>query len=214
MNQRRLSTPIIALVVLGALALPAGVAVLSLSSGANFADDERFTGNRLGAGSVEVAVSRSDVDQVGPGRVSNADPAMFSATNLAPGDHVTGALAVDNNGTLPLRFWVTAKAATSAGALSDWLLFDAWVGDDCRAGLDAADQVHTTNLVLGPTHARLIGDPTSTGDELRLEPGEELVVCVGAHLPLAAPNEVQAATVDVELIVAAQHALTDGGADG
>ncbi len=212
MTVRRLNVPLV-IVLLLLLALPAGIAAVSVGSGANFADDERFTGNRLGAGSVDIAIDDTvRVDASGPNVVRSSDPTLFSASNLAPGDRLTGALAVNNNGTLPLRFWVTAKAATSTAALGDWLLFDGWVANDCRAGPEAAVEVFTTNVVLGPQHIRMIGDPTGRDEEeLLLDPGDELVVCLGAHLPLAAPNEVQAAAVEVELIVAAEHALDGGG---
>ena len=211
MRWRRPGSPIPVLVVLAALALPAGIAAVSVGSGATFADDERFTGNRLGAGSVEVAIDEVDVSDEDGRPVTTGDPAVFSAANLAPGDRVTGALAVNNNGTLPLRFWITAKAATSSDALGDWLLFAGWVAPDCRTGPDAADRLYTDQPGhRTPPRSPLIGDATALDGELRLDPGQELVVCVGAHLPLAAPNDVQAATLDVELIVAAQHALEEG----
>lgn len=210
MSRRRLSSPLLALMLLVVLALPAGIAVVSIGSGANFADDERFSGNRLGAGTVDVAIDEIVTGTDGArSRTNSSDPAVLTATNMAPGDHVTGALVVNNDGTLPLRFWVTAKATTSSGALADWLLFDGWVADDCRTGLEGADEVFNTNVVLDSQHSRLIGDATDVENELRLEPGDRLVVCVGAHLPLAAPNEVQSASVEVELIVAAQHAVEE-----
>lgn len=210
MNRRRLNSPLLALVLLVVLAVPAGIAVVSVGSGADFADNERFTGNRLGAGSVDVAIDDAiDVTNANGNRIQRSDPAVFSASNLAPGDRLSGALAVSNNGTLPLRFWVTAKATSSSSDLDDWLLFDGWVASDCRPGLSGAAQIFNTNVVLGADHARLIGDSAGPADELRLEPGSDLVVCVGAHLPLSAPNEVQAATVEVELVVAAMHALDD-----
>ena len=210
MNRRRLNSPMLVLVLLAILALPAGIAVVSVGSGASFADNESFTGNRLGAGSVDIAiddaiaVSGGDADQT-----RSSDPSVFSASNLAPGDHLTGALSVSNQGTLPLRFWVTAKATTSSGDLGDWLLFDGWVAADCRTGRERADQTFGTNVVLGSQYARLIGEATGSDGELRLEPGDDLVVCIGAHLPLAAPNEVQSASVEVELIVAAQQAVDE-----
>lgn len=211
MSRHRLNSPLQAIILLAVLALPAGIAVTSVGSGANFADNERFTGNRLGAGTVDIVID--DVIDVTGGtadQVQASDPAVFSASNMAPGDHLTGALSVNNNGTLPLRYWVTARATTSSGALGDWLLFDGWIASDCRSGLEGAGRVFYTNVVLGRQHARLIGGPTESDDELRLDPGEDAVVCVGAHLPLAAPNDVQSASVEVELVVAAQHALEEG----
>ena len=210
MSRRKLNTPMLAVLLLLLLGLPVGIGVASIGSGANFADNERFVGNRLGAGSVDVEINdRIDTSAIGStnSQLDTSKPTVFSAANLAPGDQVTGALLVNNDGTLPLRFWVTAKATTSSGNLGDWLLFDGWVAADCRRGLDGANQVFSTNVVLGATHTRMIGTDFGAAGELRLEPGEESVVCLGAHLPLAAPNEVQAASVEVELIVVAQHAL-------
>ena len=212
MSRRRLNSPLLVVLLLMVVVVPAGIAAVSIGSGANFADNERFTGNRLGAGTVDVAID--DVikvtDRNTSRTVQSSDPSVFSATNLAPGDRLTGALVINNSGTLPLRFWVTAKATTPSSALADWLLFDGWVATDCRTGLEGADRVSSTNVVLGANHARLIGHSTGSGNELRLEPGSELVVCVGANLPLSAPNEVQAATVEMELIVNAEHALDEG----
>ena len=165
MRYRRLNSPLLVLVLLVVLALPVGIAVVSIGSGANFADDERFSGNRLGAGTVDVAIDEVvEVTDGARSRATSGDPAVFSATNMAPGDHLTGALAVNNDGTLPLRFWVTAKSTTSSGALADWLLFDGWLADDCRSGPEGAERVFNTNVVLGPEHARLIGDSTGLLD--------------------------------------------------
>ncbi len=209
MKQERLnSTPLLVLVVLIVLLVPAGVAVLAVDSGANFSDSEQFVGNRLGAGSVDIAVNEVvDATQAASRRRPDAaDPAVFTATNMAPGDVVSGRLAINNTGTLPIRYWITAKATTSSSALGDWLLFDGWAADDCTTGPDVAEQTFTTNVVLDADHVGLIGTSTGSTDRLVLEPGAAAVMCVGAHLPLSAPNEVQAATVEVELIVYAEHA--------
>lgn len=205
----RLSPVVTLLVVSAVVALPWLLTRCALSSDANFADVEEFTGNRLGAGSVEVAVNEAvDVDGVsvlGSRPSTPSEPRVFSATNMAPGDSVTGALAVGNTGSLPIRYWVTASAGPVSSPLADWLLYDVWRGDRCRDGIAAADEVYITNLIIGSDEVPILGRPGVETSGLRLEPGQSTTVCLGARLPLAAPNEVQAARLDIELVVFAQH---------
>jgi hypothetical protein len=205
------------LVVLTVVALPWLLTRCALSSDANFADVEEFTGNRLGAGSVELAVTEAiDVDGISVlnGQPSTPSPPQpFSAFNMAPGDSVTGALAVANTGTLPIRYWMTASASPASSPLTDWLLYDVWRGERCRDGIAAADEVYITNLILGGDEVPILGRPGTDTLGLRLEPDQSTMICLGARLPLSAPNETQAARVDIELVVFAQHSPAPTGPD-
>ncbi len=205
----RMSPSVSVLVVLAVVALPWLLSRCALSSDANFADREEFTGNRLGAGSVELAVSEAvDVDGISVlnGRPTTPSaPQPFSATNMAPGDSVTGALAVGNTGTLPIRYWMTASASPASSPLADWLLYDVWRAERCRDGIAAADEVYITNLILGGDEVPILGRPGTDTPGLRLEPDQSTMVCLGARLPLSAPNETQDARLDIELVVFAQH---------
>lgn len=205
----RLSSMASLLIVVVVVALPWLLTRCALRSDANFADVEEFAGNRLGAGSVAVAVTEAvDVDSISvlngvPSTPS--EPRVFSATNMAPGDAVTGALAVGNTGTLPIRYWLMASAGPASSPLVDWLLFDVWRAERCRDGIDAAQEVYITNLILGGDEVPILGRPAADTPGLRLEPGQSTTVCLGARLPLSAPNETQAARLDIELVVFAQH---------
>ncbi len=229
-NDRDLKTPVMVVIVLLVLALPGGIAMMSTQSGANFADAEQFTGNRLGAGSVDIGLGIGSGGSTGgadgtvqslndPEAVANqqssSDPQLFSATNLAPGDVATGSLAVNNTGSLPLHFWVVAAAVSSSATLDDWLLFDGWRSANCATPPTNPNLIDRTNVVLSPTFVPMIGQAPQPGQPiptdgtvLTLQPGESVNVCLAARLPLAAPNEVQSSVVDVELIVNAQQAIT------
>ncbi len=231
-DDKDLKTPIMVVVVALVLALPGAIAMMSTRSGANFADAEQFTGNRLGAGSVDIGLdiaggegnggpvdgttqSLNDPDAVA-GQQSSSDSQLFSATNLAPGDVATGSLAVNNAGSLPLNFWVVAAAVSSSATLDDWLLFDGWRSTNC-ASPSSPGTLDTTNVVLSPNFIPMIGRPPTPGQPpptdgsvLTLQPGESVNVCLAARLPLAATNEVQSSVVDVELIVNAQQAFPPG----
>lgn len=197
------------LVVMAVIALPWLLNRCALQSDANFADREEFLGNRLGAGSVEVAVNDAvgvdGVTALNGGPSTPSRPQLFSATNMAPGDSVTGALAVGNTGTLPIRYWIAAAADPASSPLANWLLYDVWRAERCRDGLAAADEVYITNLILGGDEVPILGRPGTDTPGLRLEPGQSTMVCLGARLPLSAPNEIQAARLDIELVVFAQH---------
>ena len=65
--------------------------------------------------------------------------------------------------------------------------------------------MYITNLILGGEEVPILGRPGTETPGLRLEPDQSTTLCLGARLPLSAPNETQAARLDIELVVFAQH---------
>ena len=189
-GRRRLLAVIVLLLALITLAIPAWLWWNASSSSASFADSEVLETNRLGAGTIDIEVSPSS--------------AAFTALNLAPGDMVSGHLLLTNSGSLPLRYWITATS--SGGLLSQWLLFGVWVGRSQCAPTDTAPRI-VDNLQIGVNAAQLVGQPAR--DEAApgptLAPGESELICLGATLPLVAPNSVQSQQMDVEIVVNAEH---------
>jgi hypothetical protein len=155
------------------------------SSSANFADTEQFAGNRLGAGTVDIAVGD---DTVG-----------FAAVNMAAGDVATGHLEVSNGGTLPLRF--VLSASTGGGPLDDVLELVAWTGTSSCPSIppDSADRW------LPLTAASPESDVSATPASGELGPGESSLLCMRAVLPLSAPNSIQGQRFDMVLRVDAEH---------
>lgn len=206
-DRRILHIGAIAVVTLLALGIPALVAFRSRQSSASFADAEVLGTNRLGAAVLDLEiVSTGGTGSVATstgGTVDGPTEAVFGADNLAPGDSVSGQLEVANLGDLPFRFGLSAVGDGSI--LGDWLRYETWVG----TGTCAPDQpgrrlardvaIESTPTVLVPVGR------AATEAALILEPGQSVVLCLGATLPLAAPNEVQARSTEVTLVVAAEQ---------
>lgn len=167
------------------LLVPVGLWWLSARTSASFADDETLENNVLGAATLDIEVGNADIE--------------LSASNMAPGDSVTGHIELTNVGTLPLVFGVEAQASDTT--LSEWLLFDAWLSGAACHPDGRVDPLLVSGVALPAAYVMLV-EPT-----LPLEPGESINLCIGATLPLAAPNEVQGSETDVDLIVAAVHDL-------
>lgn len=190
MTEENLPQPHLVAIALAVLALlaaivPVGLWWMASTSTASFADAEVLEANHLGAASLDIVVG--------------SDSAVLVAGNLAPGDVVSGQLEVTNAGTLPLRYGI--KARTGGGLLRDWLVFELWEGENlCRPGNPIAPVV--SGVKLSSTDTTLV----SVGEAgLMLGPDESAVLCLGASLPLAAPNDVQGQRLDVELIIDAEH---------
>lgn len=190
----RLRPPVVALVTvvaIVALSAPFVLWWLSSRSAARFGDSEVLDANHLGAATLDLGVAPTT--------------AAFSAENLAPGDRVTGLLVLTNDGTLPLRFGVSAE--TDGGPLGEWLRFDAWSAtgacsvDQATGGFAHDLQLATTPKVLLPLAAE-----ASQPFQLVL-PGESATLCLGASLPLSAPNEAQGRQLGVTISLTAEHAL-------
>lgn len=188
-DQRRviLSLALLAVLIVG---IPLMIWLASANSSASFSDAEVMNDNRLGASTLDIEVGSAE--------------AVFDARNLAPGDTVSGHLDVANVGTLPLT--LSVSATSSDGVLADWLLFSVWtVEGSCLPDDLATDRGQPLAVDL-----RISGSGTGSlgsGEPIRLAPGEGLVLCLGAALPLEAGNEVQGQQLGVNLVLDAVHDL-------
>ncbi len=205
-RRRALLAAASAVVALIGVSVPVGVALLSRSSSASFADREVLATNRLGAATLDLEVDGGSSEPlVGrDGDLSTVDEdtsnAVFVATNLAPGDRVSGQLAMTNRGDVPLRYGL--QAVSSDGVLAEWLRFDAWLGtgscspDQTGPRLVSGARVSPEPAVLLPLVTTLGSAPLNV-----LQPGESTLWCLGAVLPLETPNEAQGQSLDVTLLV-------------
>lgn len=162
---------------------------------AAFGDNETVGVNRLSAATVDIEPGSTGVPIV--------------ASNLAPGDRLVGSIAVENVGTLPVRYALVSDG--TAGPLAPWLSWEIWP----RSGTCDSEPEPTDLLSEGPLPtepgAAVFGDVTiglDPGDRI-LHPGESEEFCTAVTLVLGAPDTVQAQTVRQEFVVVAeQH--TDG----
>jgi hypothetical protein len=155
------------------------------SSSAAFADDEVVSGNRLGAGVLDIAVG--------------TDTALFTASNLAAGDSVSGQLVLENQGTLPLAYSLSATAAASA--LRDALDVVVWVGGS-TCGPTPSNGIGTWRPLVDGARA---SEPRPTDG--RLAPGASRLLCMAATLPIGASSAAQGQRLDMLIGVFAVHDL-------
>lgn len=165
--RRRRRVVLAALLGLTTLSLGAGVFSLAI-----FTDTQDATGS-FTAGTIDIAASPS---------------VAFTVTAMVPGDTVTQAMTIDNDGTADLR-WSLSTVATNA--LGDELtLMVREEGTDC-ATFDGAVVLAATAL-----NGAAIGDPTAgfdTGDRALAAAASE-VLCFRVTLPLGTDDTMQGAT--------------------
>jgi hypothetical protein len=200
---RRLPLIAAALIVVIAVAVPIGLIANAALSGANASDAELIGLNRLGAATLDIEVGAE-------GGAAGSTDAALRAENLAPGDRATGKIELRNAGSLPLRY--SLRVVTDGDPLAQWLVFDLLsTSSGCDAGVDAATEVIRTGIVLATEDVVLVGDP-STGfqpGDRRLAPDATEVICIGATLPIATPNDAQGRALAFDLIVDAEHDLDE-----
>lgn len=185
------------------LAAPFAVQRLTPDSTAAMADTEQIGINRLGAATVDLALRTESGDPL-----STSEEAVFSARGMAPGDRAAGTLSIGNTGDLPIDYEMALGSA--GGLLADWLKFEVWLSPSvCNP---AQPDVGTLRpLVLGSADG---AGPVTEG-LVRLMPGNRIELCVGASLPLDAPNELQGRELDMTIVVTArQRAGAGSGGDG
>ena len=189
---RRLVAAVAALCALLAVSVPLVVWWVSDRSSATFADSEVLDANHLGAATLDLEVGN--------------EIAGFTAENLAPGDEVSGQLVLTNAGTLPLRYGATA--VSSGGVLADWLRFELWPTTGICGPGQTGERI-VDDLLLPTTPITLLELSAGAGSRFfqLLPPGESATLCLGASLPLSAPNEVQGRRLEVTLTLVAEHAI-------
>lgn len=178
--RRRRFTVLLLLLFGAALLAPLMLWLNGSTSRATASAADQVTGNRLAAASLDIEIG--------------TDMAIFNVANMAPGDTAIGSLRLTNAGTLPLRYDITAEA--EAGPLRDWLLFDLWLAPACDAPLDTT----LASVTLQADRTPLLRDGT-------LEPDEDDLVCIAATLVLSAPNDAQRQSMNLALVIDAEHDL-------
>ncbi len=172
---RKLSATVIVLAVLAS--------VLVVSALAIFTDTASVLSNTFSTGTVDIGTTPTS--------------ALFTVSNMAPGDSTTQGLTVSNNGSLALRYAVTST--TTENTLAAQLDLTIW--DEAAEG-DAGTTCNATapgTVLYGPadlgstTGINVIGNPAQgaqAGDRT-LASGASEVLCFRVALPLSTGNSFQ-----------------------
>ncbi len=191
MLRRRSFIAVVAALLLLAISAPVWLLYRANSSTAAFADAEVLDNNRLGAARLDIDVGDS--------------AAVFEATNLAPGDIVSGQLELRNSGTLPLLYEISGYS--DGDPLADWLQFELWLSHSTCNVNDQANRL-AQNLTFGPKVDAF--DSSAVGSRSvvahgGLSVGEHRTMCIGARLALEAPNDAQGRRTQIDIVVDAVH---------
>lgn len=206
-HRRRILLSVVAgLIALAGLAIPMIVLAGGRTSSASFADSEVFSANRLGAAVLDIEVEAAPSGSGADGGVVDRHEGLFSATNLAPGDRISGQLAMTNAGDLPLRYGLSAIG--EGGRLGQWLRFEVWAGTGTCAPDQPAPRV-IDDVQIGSTPVPLV-DLVRDDSANVLRPGDSFLWCIGALLPLDTPNAAQGQSLDLTLLVTAEHLIEEG----
>ncbi len=184
-GERRSRRRLLAAIGIAGLSL---VTVGTLTTGAIFSDTQDLGANSFTTGTLVLGL--------------NPVSALFSVTNMAPGDTVSQPLTVSDAGTLGLRYAATAVATDpDTKALRGQLLFTVYSGvtaANCTAGNTTGGAVLYGPAAIGAS-ASVFGDPAQgaqPGDRtLGAGTGESL--CFVANLPLTTGNTFQNAATTV-----------------
>lgn len=186
--RRRSLLMITAAIMLLVISTPLFLWYRATTSSAAFSDAEVLEKNRLGAATLDL--------EVGDGS------ARFEASNLAPGDMVSGQLELVNAGTLPLLFEL--RGVTDGDLLGEWIRFEIWTqSSDCSVQ-DTAPRV-ATDLTFGTASEIPVAASSPAAAQGRLAAGERRTLCLGARLLLEAPNQVQGHRTEIDLVIDAVH---------
>ena len=186
---------------IGAAAALAALAFVGIGlSSALFTDSQTLGANDITTGTVRLGTT--------PGT------AALSAGNMAPGDDVFGNVRVENNGSLRLRYALTASADNpDTKALRTQLRLSVYSGVGPIAC--AAGDVSLGTLEGGPTGlggpANLLGDNAQgfqPGDR-SLIAGDTENLCFRVALPLATGNAYQNATSTITLTFDAEQTVNN-----
>ncbi len=195
-RRRRFIRTVIVLSVL-AIGVPFSLSQLGSTSDARFGASAELGPNQLAAATLSVGPGRGTLD--------------LTVIGMAPGDEARGRIDVVNDGTLPLRYSLSAAfVGTSAGGLrlADQLLIELWHATTCASRPPTTSSVLTPKQILGDT-VNLFGTP-ATGQD----PGDRILdvdrtdtLCYRIQLPLDAANGVAGQTVLQQFVVDAEHAI-------
>jgi len=185
-------------VVVSILILGVVLAVALIGAIALFTDQATNPGNTFSTGTVDLTI----------------DPtiAMFTVSNMAPGDVQYDGIQLTNSGSLELRYAMTTTAdgnSTLDGQLT--LTIDV-VDDD---GVDntwytSDDVVHEANIYDGVLSSAAIGDPAQgnqTGDRILVATTGSERFRFTVELPLTTGNSFQNTTCTVAFVFDAEQTI-------
>ncbi len=163
-------------------------------TGAVFTDTESVGANTFTAGTVDIAASPAS--------------AVVSFSNMAPGDESVGALTVDNDGSLELRYAVTATTTENVMAADLNMTIKTGVTTCTIGGFSTDGSIIYGPADLGSTAGiDVIGDPTQgsdAGDRVLSGAGSE-TLCIRVDLPLSIGNSSQGVTTTAQFNFAAEQ---------
>lgn len=193
MRRRRLIASGI-LLLLAAVAVPVMISLSAARGEAAFGANETLGVNQLGSASVAI--------DVGPTTV------LIATSAMAPGDRLQGRIALENNGTLPLRYALRAEFSDDADELLAALEWKIWA----QPPLPSCGSPSGPYLFQGVvTDSGLLGSPAvgeDPGDRVVL-PASQDVLCVEVALPIETSDALQGARAQIDLIAVAEQATED-----
>lgn len=169
----------VALLVGLGLSVPPMVLTVGGTTGADFGVSHAFGANRIDTATLDIEVGQFVTE--------------MSAETLAPGDKSHLEVELRNVGSLPLVF--NMRVLPTDSELAEALTWDQWNGP--------CDQRPETNGEPEPTNQEVLQETTV----LLLGIGERTTACLTVVLPIEAPNELQAAIAEYDVIVDAEHDL-------
>ena len=189
---RKLSATIIVLALLAS--------VLVLSAVAFFTDTASVPTNSFSTGTVDLSTSPAS--------------ALFTVSNMAPGDSTTQSLVVSNGGTLQLRYAISSTATSTDGkGLKDQLVLTIKTIDVTTPGTPCDDfdgtQLYTGDL--DGTTGALVGSSAQgpdSGDRTLAASGSE-TLCFRVNLPPSTGNAYQDATTTATFTFDAEQTVNN-----
>ena len=133
---------------------------------------------------------------------------MLALGTMAPGEVVTVASMVENNGTLDLRYGVVSKTTEDFLAAQLALTIKVGVTDCTDAGIESSGRALYGPALLGSVEGTdIFSDRAQTGRTLAS--GESEVLCLQVSLPLDTGNEYQGLETSATLTFWAEQAEGD-----
>ncbi|MCV2394883.1 CalY family protein [Actinotalea sp. M2MS4P-6] len=180
----------------------AAIGLTTLTTGALFTDADTTGSANFTTGTVDISATHSATQTLG-------------ALNLAPGDVAYGVVPVSNDGTLELRYALSAQGSNDDPAVDLAGQFELTVyAGVAAASCNAAGVAAATSWSMSgvPTTLTPLIGSSATGQDtddrvLAAKTAEDLCVSVG--LPLSTGNEFQGATASIDLQVDAEQTVNN-----
>lgn len=193
-----MSTTISRRVVLGVGAVSvAFVGAAGLASSALFTSQDTTTGNSFTAGTVAIN--------------TGGGAAVFTVSNMAPGDINYGKVPVSNDGSLQLRYSMTSSSTNTDGKGLASTLTAKVVAISSAGTCDAAAISGGTAIYSGALSGAAFGSnaPGAQAGDRTLNAGASEALCVQVTFPSGSTNAVQGAATSTTLTFDAEQTLNN-----